>query len=428
MNTTNKLGVWVGSLTSLALLMSACAPAPDNKIISGEIAAFAGDFPSTFVNGIRYDISNTVFLDEEGLPISQSALEVGIKTKMKCRPKDRSKDNIYAANLSETHGKCDTIEVVVETVGELMSVNLDQNQVGTMNIMGQPVNIKAETVFKSKVDGIDNITQLLPGMIVKVYGDTDGLGNISATKVKLKKTKLADYLLGNKEGVKVKGVITNLDTTAKTFSVRGARINYASAEMDLHDAVLANNIRVKVYAKSAVGTDGSVTATKVKVRNKGKHGEQGNEGQEMDIQGEVTSDLSGEKFKVNDQYVYVDSSTVFDGITPIQIIKGAAVEVKGVFRSGKLVATYISAGESSQARVEGLITDINPTGVNTGSIVVLGQTYIINNETVMLFNGSPISQSLLNLGGLDVNDLVIVDYYFDETTQQNIAVKVSRNT
>lgn len=413
--------------SGMALVMCACTPAPKNKIIHGQIAAFADATASPFVGGIRYDISNAIITDE-GVPVDSSVLEVGMKTRLIARPKDLALDNMYAANVESADRNCDTLELNDEVEGEVLSIAVNANLTGTMNVMGQTITIKPETVFKSKVTGIDTLDQVLPGMIVEVYGDGDGLGDISATRVELKKTKLAEYLLGNRDGVKVKGIVTNLDTTAKTFTIGGATIDYSSPDVriELKNGIIANNLDVKVYAKTPVGPGGTVTATKIKLKDNGIYGEQGGEGQEMEMEGKVTTALSGDKFKLNGAYVIFDSNTVFDGIAATDLIKGTEVEVKGAFRNGKFYATYISPGESAQLRTAGVITSINPTGVNSGSIVVLGDTYIINNETIMLFNGSTYSHSLLNLGGLDVNDVVTIDYFIDPDTQTNIAVKVSR--
>lgn len=425
MNKTHTQVALLSSLTALSIALAACVPQAilATKTISGPISAFGDTYPSAFVNGTQYDLSNAK-ISIDGSPATIADLKVGMFAKVKGRSKDHRRDNPFNANAQDNDGEADEIEIDDEVEGEVTSTNIGQNQTGTIVVMGQTVSVKPETVFESDIDGITSIAQITTNMIVEVHGHSDGEGNITATRIELKDTNLPDFLLDDEDGMELEGIITNLNITAMTFQIGNTTIDYSTAEIE--DGALQNNMHVEVESKTSIQADGIVIASEVEIEDDGDFEDQGDEGQSADIQGAVTASFADGQFKVDGQTVFIDVNTVLDGISATQLTNGTAVEVKGTYKNGNLLATYITAGETTQAQLSGVVTEIYPVGTNSGSFVVQGQTIVVNNETIIQFSDGTISQSLLNLGGLDVNDNVIVDYFIDPTTQALIAVKVTR--
>jgi hypothetical protein len=64
---------------------------------------------------------------------------------------------------------------------------------GSMNVMGQVVNIDENTIFESYVANITTYSDITAGNIVEVSGYSAGMGEVSATRVEVKAESLASY-------------------------------------------------------------------------------------------------------------------------------------------------------------------------------------------------------------------------------------------
>lgn len=379
------------------------------KIAAGVITGFG----SVFVNGVEYQTTNaTVKVD--GVAGTENDLSLGMVVKVN-----------GSVNSDGLTGTASSIEFSDETQGTVMSINLISG-VGTINVMGQTVNVDANTVFKSQVASITTIDMLQAGNIVEVSGYSNGSGAIYATRIEVKG---AAHSAG--EVIEVKGKISSLDTTAKTFIVGDPAgsfitVDYSSANlMNFPTSGIANGQFVEVASTSDV-TANLLTATMVDMQNADNKHVDATVGDELELEGVVTSALANNQFMLNDQIVLVDPTltTVENGVLT-DILLGAKLEVEGQLdASGNLVASSVSFREEASAEMFAQVDAIS-TGTNT--LTVMGVTVQVNNLTFMAdeqdANMMPVRY--FSLADLAQGDWLEVHYYKD-TTGNYVATEVKR--
>lgn len=403
------------------LAMSACVSAPTpGRFVQGPITAFG----SVFVNGVEYNTNGASILID-GVPATEADLGVGMMVTMGSSGVDGGHQS-FRANGQKATGSTDEVIVNDEVEGEVTSNNVGPSKTGTMDVMGQTVTVDVTTVFESNAPGVDSVDQVGPGMIVEVHGHADGRGNISATRIEVEAANLTEYLVVHAD-MEVKGVVSNLDTTAMTFSLGGATVDYSGATVSLDEqGGLDNGQFVEVKSDTSVGPGETITATKVEVEEDGEFGHQGQEGEDVEMHGETTGGIdANDNFEFDGDQVHIDADTVMEGIQKNQITVGTDLEVKAVVKNGTLTATFISAGETADQVATGVVTNVTKTGINSGTVEVQGVVIEINNETIMNDTGTQLGV-MNNIQGLNKDDTVEVDYYTNAVTGVNVAVKIDR--
>jgi hypothetical protein len=326
-----------------------------SKVTSGVITGFG----SVFVNGVEY-YTNNATVQVDGVDGSENDLAVGMVVKVN-----------GSVNSDGTTGDADSIEFNDETQGTVMSVNLT-NGVGTIDVMGQTINVDADTVFESHVAGITSIDMLQQGNIVEVSGYTDGNGTIYATRIEVKN---ASHTAG--EEIEVKGNISNLDTTAMTFSLGNLTVDYSNAALEnFPDGVPANDQFVEATTTADV-TNNLMVATKVEMKNADNKHVTGNEGDELELEGVVTADLSGNQFMLNDQIVLVDEATTeVENGSLADVVMGTKLEVEGQLDAdGNLVASDIKFRQEASTE---LFASVEAVNVDTNTITIMGVDIQVN--------------------------------------------------
>jgi hypothetical protein len=280
--------------------------------------------------------------------------------------------------------------------------------------MGQTVNVDNKTIFESKVSSITAVDGMSSGNIIEVHGFTDGMGEIFASRIEVKAVDLATYL-SEHEDMEVKGIVTNLDTTALTFTLGNMTVNYANADNQVSN--LTNGLYVEV--KSVAGIDGNnqLIASKVEIEDDGKVGHHGDEDEEFEIKGVISSAFESDMFTINGITILVNEQTVLDRLTTASLTTGSIIEVEGIYDAdGKLIASKIEAEDDADTEIKSTISEIISTGVNTGTITLSdanNTVVIVTNNTLMKDSRDQgiMPEMKFNLTFLTTGDYIEIDAF-----------------
>jgi len=409
----------IAAAVTLALGITACggggggSSTTASTVGTASVGVITG-FGSVFVNGVEYNTTGTS-ISRDGSPASESDLAVGMVVEVR-------------GNANGTTGVAQSIIANDEMEGIVQGNNLAPGAtVGTLQIMGQTVNVDANLVFESKVAGINSVDQIAAGNIVEVNGFSDGNGNVTATRIEVKAVDLASYLASHSGGIEVKGRISNLNSGAGTFTLGNMTVDYSGATLEVNGD-LANDLYVEVKSvRGIVGND--LIASKVELENEGKQGHSGDEDEELKIRGVITSGFDGTAFMIDGTRIIVDNGTELDDINTSDLSAGTEVEVEGRFdANGDLLADEIGMENEADTEIRGMIASVSNDGVNTGSItLVSGTVILVNNDTIMhdsRDNGmTPVGR--FNLGYLGNGDYIEARVYTDANGAL-VAVKLER--
>ncbi|TCK17971.1 hypothetical protein DFR30_1226 [Thiogranum longum] len=415
--TINKLTKAAGAI-AVVLGLSACGGGGSGTTSATAGASSVGTitgFGSIFVNGVEYETRGASIIID-GNPGTESDLAVGMVVEL-------------TGSASGATGRALTINASDELEGIVQSNSVAAGT-GTMVIMGQTVTVDLNTLFESKVAGVTTIDQVAAGHIVEVSGYSDGTGSVFATRVEVKAPDLATYLIDHPNGVEVKGVVSNLDPAMQTFDIGTMAVSYAGAIID-NDVTLAADLFVEV--KSVAGIDGSgvLVASKVELEDDGVKGRQGDDGEEFEIKAVISSPFDGTSFSMDGTTVIVTDNTVFRSGDSSGLQTGILVEAEGNFNAtGELVAEKINFEDEGDTEIQGIVADINATGVNSGTVTLQdGSVITVTNSTIMKDsrdNGMT-PDTRFNLQALAIGDFVEVHLFVDTTSGDSVAVKLERD-
>lgn len=367
--------------------------------ISGVITGFG----SVFVNGVEYETTGAS-VQMDGVASDESSLEAGMVVSVQGR-----------TNADGLTGVASAIHYADVTEGVVLAVNLT-NGVGSLNVMGQTVQVNSLTLFDSDVPGI-TLDTIPPGSIAEVSGFTDGSGTIYATRIEIKKAALqpGDIL-------EVKGVVSNL--TATTFQLGDLVVNYSGATQVPGN--LANGLHVEVKATAAPTDNGSGTytlaATAVEIEGDGSIGIGGTDGDALHLQGVVTVfDMATSTMVVNGQMLKVRSDAMRDGKTFADLTPGTFIRLEAEHTQGDWLVKEIEIGRSSDVEIKANIEAID---LVAGTITLLGTSIIIDSNTLKQDGLTLNSQHAFDINDLAIGDRVEVDVYI--SAGQWFAAKLTR--
>jgi len=416
----NQLTKLAGAIT-VVLGLSACGGGGSG---SGSTAATAGaasvgtitGFGSIFVNGVEFQ-TNSASITIDGVPANESNLAVGMVAELR-------------GSSSGASGVATSINISDELEGIVQSNSIPPaGNSGTLVIMGQSVTVDVNTLFESKVGSIAGIDQISAGNIVEVSGYSDGTGTVFATRIEVKAADLATYLASHPNGIEVKGLVSNLNTGAQTFDLGTLPVRYAGAIVD-NDVSLANDLYVEVKSVAGIDGTGALVASKVELQDGGEKGHHGDNGEDLEIKGTISTAFDGTEFGMDGTSVIVDSNTEFEGGNSGSLVSGAVVQVEGTFdATGKLVASQISLEDEGDTERTGTVAAINATGVNSGTVTLQdGSVITITNSTIMKDSRDigMMPDPRFNLQALAIGDFVELHLFTDATTGDLVAVKLKR--
>ncbi|NNF17858.1 MAG: hypothetical protein HKN70_14030 [Gammaproteobacteria bacterium] len=339
-------------------------------ITAGTISTFG----SIVVNGVRITTTNASF-DIDGQPGTQSDLKVGQFVIVKAR----FNDDLMSGDATEVIFD-DSVTGVIELIDATQQ---------RLVVLGQTVFTNASTSFDDTIPG-SALSGLAVGNSVEVSGLVNADGAITATRIELKPAGTE---------FEVTGLVANLDTAARSFSINELTINYSSAQLDDFPAgMIENGQNVEVNGLS-LDADGALVATSVEFKGNLFTGD---DGDRIEIEGFVTRFVSASDFDVAGVPVTTDGATLFEGGDATDLGLNVKVEVEGDFNAdGTVVATEVDIRRAKAVRVTALVDTVNAAA---NSLVMLGITVNIDALTRLE------DKSDADLDPLTISDLASGDY------------------
>lgn len=229
--------------------------------------------------------------------------------------------DLIAAEVVSTAAKADgtitvkDVDIRVEIKGVLTSVDVGS---GTLQVLSQVIATDALTtiVEENADDSYSSLTlaDLAVGDYVEVSGERLEDGSLLATRIERKRLDVQDDDYGEAE---LRGVVSALDATAKTFQIGDQLVDYAAATVE---GSLADGVRVEVEGQ-LTGT--TLTASKVEVDDDVDGEPEG----EAELEGQLTAlDSAARTFTLLGYTVDYSGASV-EG----NLVDGARVEVEGEF-------------------------------------------------------------------------------------------------
>ncbi len=398
----------LGALAMVGVILVGCnaqsainlASRVTGRNISGVISSLNGH--SVTVNGVTYTLNGTT-ITSNGTQGSQTDLSAGMVV-----------DVQGSVNSDGTTGDATSVAYNDELEGVVLENAIAGGATtGNLNVMGQTVAVTATTVFESSVAGISSVDQLAAGNVVEVSGYPDGSGAIQATFIEVKSAAL-----GAGDTIELKGVVSNLDTSAMTFTLGSLTVDYSAAGQVPAD--LADGMYVQVDSTLApTGSGGAYTlaASQVEMAGDGQMGISGDDGEEIEVQGLVTAvDDANGTFDVNGQTIQAG------GDMPAGLAQGDLVTVEGHMENGQPVADQVT--QETEGNIEiGATVDAIDTAA--GTVTVAGQVIQIDGSTLLIDQAAS-SQHDFDLSTLNAGDFVEITAYLNADNQL-VATELKRD-
>ena len=333
---------WTTTLTALVAvgLITACGGGGSGSGSPGAVTASAftagpvRGFGSIIVNGVRFDDSGAEIENEDGVRGSSDDLRLG------------SMVEIESGRIDDSTGRATAVRIRFgsEIKGPVASVDVAAN---SFVVLGQVVEVKPETVFDDSL-GASSVAGLT-GKVVEVHAQRDAAtGHYVATRIEAE---------DDASGFKLRGTISALDTTAKTFRIGDAVISYASLNAADMPAGLADGMTLRVRV-ATTQVDGMWVATRIRSGDRLVE-----DHDDARLQGNVTAFTSATRFEVNGIPVDASAARIDDGpVTP-----GSVVEVRGSARDGTLVAERVKVLDGSDDSISGVELHGSISGVDSST-------------------------------------------------------------
>jgi hypothetical protein len=280
-----------------------------NSVASGTLTGLG----SIYVNGIEYDDSTAKITDDFGRMQPASALKLGMQVEM-------------SGIDPSTSGGMGHAGVVVFSSNLEGPVDSSDATAGTITLLGQTVQANVNTVWDAALTG--GIGGLTAGELLKVYALYDSAtGRYVASRIE-PDAGITRY--------KLRGAVSNLDTTKKTYTVGPTTVDYsglADVPADLADGKIAT-----AELQTTMGANGWI-ATGVQLHNDGMPGNHVN----VHVRGMVADERSPTSFRLDGWPVDASGATFPAGQGVI--VQGAAVQVDGIVTNGAVIATTVDLQE-----------------------------------------------------------------------------------
>jgi hypothetical protein len=349
---------WKASATGLllGLILQGCGGSGSSAAAGGSSQLANGvvtGFGSVFVDGseIQDNTASVVTENADGTT-SNSVLQMGQRV-----------------NVShDGQGTASKITVDAAVIGAVSAVNTTAL---TLTVAGQSVSINTDSTAGPLTvwgGGYSSISDVTNGDLVEIHGTPVYNSTTSSYKVVATRVQKMTAI----SSIKVNGKISNINTTAKTFSLNGLTVAYGSATLRPTSATLSNDLLVSAYGPTSALSGTTLTASNVKVNRIQDSTATSTTAQ---VGGQVSLyNSSANTFEVQGIKVSVSSSTT---ITPTgaAVANNAYVKVSGtVGTDGSISATNIQVREQNTSsdlavvKLIGVISDF----VSNSSFVVRG--------------------------------------------------------
>lgn len=339
---------------------------------SGTVSGFG----SVIVNGVRYDTSSVqVVDDDEGSTSgSDSALALGMEVEVEAgvltRPADGTLPSAHASRIA--HGSA-----LLGPVGAVDAA------AGTLTVLGQHITVTDATVFDTGLSG--GLVALKVDDVVNVHGLYDKVSGVTtASRIEVKTGTVPFYRL--------RGVVSELDATARSLKIGGLPVRYAAADASQIGAGLVNGQVVRARLQTAA-VAGAWQAVRIKSAERALRE---HEAHEAELEGVITLFTSQAAFEVNGLPVNASgAAVVFSNGTASDLAAGVRVEVEGAVSNGVLVATKVEFHKRTTDRqrefeFHGAIASLDTT---VKTFALRGSTIDYSGSGVTFLRGSEASLS-----------------------------------
>ena len=303
-------------------------------------------FGSVILRGIRFDDSNAKVTDDDGVETTKDALKLGMTAE------------VHAGKISDDgtgpRAQASEISFGSALLGPVSAVDATAK---SLVVLGQTVLVVDTTVLDDRLVG--GFAAIAVGTVLEVHGSIDPTtGAVTATRIEPSAAAA---------GFKLRGVVANLDSTAKTFTFGTALISYGGVTPA--PSGLANGLLVRVRVQTTQ-VAGAWVATRLSPA--APHVD---DADEAELEGTITAFTSSTSFSVNG--IPVDASTAQFPNGSTGIVLGAHVEVEGASSNGVVVATKVSVETQEERHAAGFELHGAITAIDSAA-----QTFVLRGVTV----------------------------------------------
>ncbi len=350
----HSLRLVLAQMACAGALLAGCGgggdAAPDSAGTGAAPASFASGpisgFGSIIVNGVRFDDSTATVTDDDGTPSSKDNLRLGMTAE------------VHGGAISDdgTGPRAKAAEIVfgAALVGPVASIDATAM---TCVVLGQTVQVLDTTVLDDRLVG--GFAGINVGTLLEVHAQLDpATGVYTATRV-------GPTAAGN--GYKIRGIVAALETTARTFTIGGTLISYATVASVPVGLANGQLLSVRLQTTQVAGAWVATRLSGVQLRV--------DDDNDARIDGTITAFTSTTSFSVNGIPVDASQAEFQGGTAPV--VLGAQVEIRGTSSNGVIVASRVSIETHD---------DVKQTGFELHSAVTaldsVAQTFVLRGVTV----------------------------------------------
>lgn len=353
----------VALAATLALLLASCGGGVGTGG-TGSFSYAAGPitgFGSIVVNDVHFDESAARVEDADGNVSTRDALRLGMTVDVD------GGDIAPATATTSASASATRVRYASEMLGGVGTVD---RAALSFTLLGQTVLVDANTVFDDALSG--GLAALGGGRMVEVYALFDAATTrYRATRIE-PRASTAEWRL--------RGVVSALDTAARSLVIGAATFSYAGAAGVPADLAVGQFVRLRVQSAAP-------TATRFNVSAFGSATVALPERAGAKIKGLVTAFTSPSSFSVNGQPVNGAAASFPNGRA---LGVGTRVEVVGTVLSGVLQAGSVSVESEQAAQGRGFEIKGSISAVNAAlhTFVVRGVTVGTSRSDLRIDDGS----------------------------------------
>ena len=350
-------------------------------------------FGSVYVNGQRYRSENADIALANNPAATESDLKVGMVVSLAASSSDNGDPEATAIRYEEhLQGPISFIDTEAEVI----------------EVLGQQVVYNDLTEF----DEVE-LADLTVGDTIEVSGYINEDGEFYATRIELE---------NDEDELKLKGDVSELDTTAQTFTINELTIDYSGAEFDDMSAdELEDGLYVKVEGTEFDAETLTLIATDVE--NKDNDAEDFDDADEIKISGIVSNyDETAGTFEVNQYSFTVNGDTEFEDGSADRLTNGVRVKVEAEYDGEQLIAEEIEFIAKDARQVsEGQVTELD---AEAQAFVLNGITFVVDDDTSYLDTSGQGTRTF-SYDDIAVNDWLKVIAVIDDNGD-SVALKIKR--